>query len=53
MDHHELIKAMREAFSRHMSSHHILDIRSRELDYYLKEYIERLDEVLSEMEETK
>jgi hypothetical protein len=34
MDRRELISVLREAFDKQVKSHHALDMRSRELDYY-------------------
>lgn len=51
MDRRELISVLREAFDKQVGSHHVLDMRSRELDYYLKCYIEKIEEVIDEREE--
>lgn len=51
MDRRELILVLREAFDKLVESHNILDMHSRELDYYLKCYIEKIEEVIDEREE--
>ena len=51
MDRRELILVLREAFNRQVESHNVLDIHSRELDWYLKCYIEKIEEVIDEWEE--
>lgn len=50
MDKYEIVAILRDAFDKQVSSHHSLDLRSRELDWYLKNYIEKIEEVIGEME---
>ena len=51
MDRHELMSVLREAFDKLVKSHNALDMHSRELDWYLKCYIEKIEEVIDEREE--
>ena len=51
MDRRELISVLREAFDKQVESRNALDMHSRELDYYLKCYIEKIEEVIDEREE--
>lgn len=51
MDRRELISVLREAFDKQIESHNALDMRSRELDWYLKCYIENIEKVIDEREE--
>lgn len=51
MDRRELISVLREAFDKQVKSHHVLDMRYRELDYYLNSYIKKVEEVIDEREE--
>lgn len=51
MDRRELISVLREAFDKQVGSHNILDMRSRELDYYLNSYIKKIEEVIDERDE--
>ena len=51
MDRRELISVLREAFDKQVESHNALDMHSRELDYYLDCYIEKIEEVIGEREE--
>ena len=51
MDRREFISVLREAFNKQVKSHNALDMHSRELDYYLNSYIEKIEEVIDEREE--
>ena len=51
MDRRELISVLREAFDKQVECHHPLDVHSREHDWYLRCYIEKIEEVIDELEE--
>lgn len=51
MDRRELISVLREALDKQAESHRPFDMHSRELDYYLKCYIEKIEKVIDEREE--
>lgn len=51
MNGRELISVLREAFDKQVKSHYALDMHSRELDWYLICYIEKIEEVINEWEE--